>query len=69
MTHFYIASADGKHYVVTNDLDKVPVGATPVPIHALPTLGQYDVLAKQGAVVKIDLVAIPLVPNHGNKVI
>jgi hypothetical protein len=69
MKQLYIASPDGKNYLVTNDLAKVPAGATPVPIHNLPTLGQYNVLTKGGGVVKIDLVAVPVASNNGNKVI
>lgn len=68
MTKFWIASVDGKNYIVSNDFSKLPNGATPMPIHTLPTDTQLAVLHKEGATVAIDLTAVPG-QHHGRPIV
>lgn len=49
---YYIGSADGKHYVVSDDIDELPAFCTPAPLNFPLGDRQREVMAQQGLEVR-----------------
>jgi hypothetical protein len=59
---WFIGSADGKNYVISNDVGKLPKGARPAPLTGFPTSQQRQAITKHGGHVDI----IYSNPNNGD---
>lgn len=53
LSKWWAGTADGEHYIVTNDKDKLPFDAKPIPLQTPPTHKTLDVFRRYGLKVKV----------------
>lgn len=53
LSNWWAGTRDGENYIITNDKDKLPFDATPIPLQQPPTHRNMSIFRKYGLKIKI----------------